>query len=177
MSVYRAMMDRPGGVMLGGDSAGGGLVLALLSEICRLDLRRPLGVFALSLLTDMTYSGDSVIRQAEADVILPAHRTSDMTGFYLGDGDPLDPRASPLFATFKDAPPVWICAGDTEILLDDTRRMAEHLRGSDVAVTEVIARDLPHVWPMFHNILPEARSTLREIAAWVNSLAPLPTDN
>ena len=65
---------------------------------------------------------------------------------------------------------MWICAGDTEILLDDTRRMAAHLRAEGVVVTEVIARDLPHVWPMFQRLMPEADATLRQLAGWINSL-------
>ena len=73
-------------------------------------------------------------------------------------------------AGFPGAGPVWICAGDTEILLDDTRRMAAHLRAEGVVVTEVIARDLPHVWPMFQRLMPEADATLRQLAGWINSL-------
>ena len=69
------------------------------------------------------------------------------------------------------ASPVWLTAGDTEILLDDTRRMAVVLRDAGVQVSEVIERDLPHVWPIFHNLLPEARHTLRAVAAWMRTLA------
>ena len=170
IAVYRAVMDTPGGVVLGGDSAGGGLAFALLAEILRLGLPLPKGLFAFSPLTDLTGSGDSLRSNAALDVVLPAERTEDMTEMYLQGADPKDPRASPLFASFYDAPPVWICAGDTEILLDDTRRMAEHLRAQDVQVTEVIAHDLPHVWPIFHTLLPEARATLDEVAAWIRRL-------
>ena len=62
---------------------------------------------------------------------------------------------------------MWLTAGDTEILLDDTRRMSARLRGQGVPVEERIAHDLPHVWPIFHNILPEARATLDTLADWI----------
>lgn len=170
IAVYRAVMDRPGGVVLGGDSAGGGLALGLLAEILRLGLPSPRGLFAFSPLTDLTGSGDSLRGNAARDVVLPAERTGEMTEMYLQGADPKDPRASPLFGTFTHAPPVWICAGDTEILLDDTRRMAGLLREQGVQVSEVIAHDLPHVWPLFHTLLPEARATLDEVAAWIRRL-------
>jgi acetyl esterase/lipase len=172
LTVYRGVMDRPGGVILGGDSAGGGIALALLADIQRLGLVRPLGCFALSPLTDLTFSGASVARNADREVILPAARTDELVQMYLQGVEPEDPRASPLWASFAGAPPVWLCAGDTEILLDDARRMAEALRAQGVAVTEVIEHDLPHVWPLFQTLLPEARATLRDIAGWIRSLSP-----
>ncbi|WP_135504021.1 alpha/beta hydrolase fold domain-containing protein [Roseovarius aestuariivivens] len=177
LAIYRAVMDRPGGVVLGGDSAGGGLALALLGEICRLNLPRPLGCFGLSPLTDLGHGGESLMRNAQAEVLLPAARAAELAEMYLQGADPDDPRASPLRAGFDGAGPVWLTAGDTEILLDDTRRMTSHLRDQGIEVTEVIERDLPHVWPIFHNTLPEARETLTAIAAWISSLSPVTDDS
>lgn len=170
LTVWRAVAERPGGAVLGGDSAGGGLALALLGEILRQELPPPKGVFAFSPLTDFTFSGVSLRENAEADVVLPASRAEEIARLYLRDAVVADSRASPLFADFTGAPPVWLTVGDTEILLDDTRRMAARLRAQGVAVTEEIVRDLPHVWPIFHNILPEARASLRDLAGWIRSL-------
>lgn len=158
-------------VIIGGDSAGGGLALALLGEILRHGLRRPRGVFCFSPLTDMTSSGDSMVSNADAEVILPVARAGELAEMYLQGSSARDPRASPLFASFRGAPPVWIAAGDTEILLDDTRRMAARLRAHGAPVTEVIARDLPHAWPIFGPLLPEACRTLNEVAGWISSLS------
>ena len=170
LAVWRAVAARRGGVILGGDSAGGGLALALLGEGLRTGLPKPAGVFAFSPLTDFTFSGASLRENAEADVMLPAERNRELARLYLRDTAADDPRASPLYADFTGAPPVWLTASDTEILLDDTRRMAARLRAQRVGVTEKIDHDLPHVWPFFHNMLPEARATLRDLAAWLSSL-------
>lgn len=170
LTVYKAMANAPGGVVLGGDSAGGGLALALLAEILRLGLPLPKGIFALSPLTDLTVSADSLRTNAHSDVILPAERMSEMSQMFLAGHDPKDPCASPLFAEFRGAPPVWLCAADTEILLDDTLRMAERLRARGVDVTEVIEHDLPHVWPIFHTLLPEAHRTLDQVSEWIRRL-------
>ncbi len=173
LAAYHAVMDHPRGVILGGDSAGGGLALALLAQIRALELPQPLGTFCFSPLTDMTFSGQSFVANAKADPILPAHRARDMAQMYLQDGDPADPRASPLYADFAGAGPVWLAAGDTEILLDDTRRMAERLMAQGVDVTCVIEHGLPHVWPLMHGLLPQARQTLAELAGWITSLSRL----
>ena len=170
LAVLARLGDHPGGVILGGDSAGGGLALAVLAEALRRGGPRPRAAFAFSPLTDLTFSGESFRSNAQAEVMLPAARAHEMARMYLCGAEPTDPRASPLFAEFPGVPPVWIAAGDTEILLDDTRRMAERLRAQGAAVTEVIARDLPHVWPMFQRLLPEADATLRDLAGWIRSL-------
>jgi monoterpene epsilon-lactone hydrolase len=162
--------EDPGRIVIGGDSAGGGLALALLGLLLAKRHPLPAGVFAFSPLTDLTYSGESVARNADAEVLLPAARTHELAEMYLGDADPRDPKASPLFATFEGAPPVFLAVGDTEILLDDSIRLADRLQDQGVEVTMEKARDLPHVWPIFHNTLPEARATLRRVAAWIKLL-------
>ena len=171
MPAYRAVMDRPGGVFLGGDSAGGALALSLLAQITAEGLPQPRGTFAFLPLTDLSYSGASFTQNARRDVVLPAERAGEMGEMFLRGTSARNPRASPLFAQFKGAAPVWLTVGDTEILLDDTQRMAAHLRSAGVNVTAIIKPDHPHVWPIFHNILPEARQTLHEVAAWLTSLA------
>ena len=171
VAALGALRDHPGGVILGGDSAGGGLALATLAEALRQGGPLPRGLFAFSPLTDLTFSGESLRRNARDEAMLPADRAGEMAQMYLQGADPQDPRASPLFAGFTGAGPVWLAAGDTEILLDDTRRMAARLRAQDVPVTEVLRHDLPHVWPMFHGLLPEADETLRDLAAWIRSLS------
>ena len=174
LAAWGAVAGRPGGVILGGDSAGGGLALALLAEIGRRGLPAPRGLYALSPLTDLTFSGASIGDNARADAVLPASRVSDMAAMYLPGGDADDPRASPLLADFTGAPPVWLTVGDTEILRDDTLRMAARLRAQGVAVEVTVEHDLPHVWPIFQPFLPEATATLRALAGWI-SRCPAPS--
>ncbi|MEQ9259200.1 MAG: alpha/beta hydrolase [Roseovarius sp.] len=171
LAVLGALGHAPSGVILGGDSAGGGLALSVLAEALARGGPVPRACFALSPLTDLTFSGESVRGNARADVMLPAARAEEMAALYLADTPRDDPRASPLFARFEGAPPVWLAVGDTEILLDDTRRMEARLRAAGVAVEEVIARDLPHVWPFFHGYIPEAGQTLDALAGWLAGVA------
>jgi acetyl esterase/lipase len=129
-----------------------------------------LGVFAFSPLTDVTYSGSSVTENAARDCVLSATRIGEMLEMFLGTHDPRDPRASPLFGQFTGAPPVWMTVGDTEILRDDTLRMQAALVAQGVQSTTTVKPDHPHVWPIFHNVLPEAGETLRDLAGWIRSL-------
>lgn len=167
----------PKKVVIGGDSAGGTLALGLVSALCSEGKTSPVGVFCLSPLTDMTYSGDSFRTNRDKDVFLVAERADDLTEMYLGGQPATDPRVSPLRASFDGVPPVWMTVGDTEILYDDARRMAAHLRASAVDVTLIEKHDLPHVWPIMQGLLPEGRQTLDEIAQWVRQLPGWPVEN
>jgi acetyl esterase/lipase len=170
LAVYTALAERPEGVILGGDSAGGGLALALLAEILARGLPVPRGLFAFSPWTDLTLSGESCAENAARDVMLPVARAADCAALYLGGCGAEDPRASPLFARFPGAPPVWLTVSDSEILRDDSLRMAAHLRAEGAAVALQVMPDLPHVWPLFHAVLPEGRATLRALAEWLRAL-------
>lgn len=160
-----------GPFILGGDSAGGNLVMAVLAEALRSRASLPIGAFAFSPLTDLTFSGASITANAHADPLLPASRVGDTADFYLSDAPRDDPRASPLFADWAGAPPMWLAVDRTEILRDDTHRLRDRLSaaGGDVTLTETTG--LPHVWPMFHNYLPEARQTLQDLAMWISRLS------
>lgn len=167
----------PGHIVIGGDSAGGALALSLLGQLVADRVALPAGVFCLSPLTDMSHSGESFRSNAGKEALLPASRAGDMGEMYLGGHPVDDPRVSPLNADFTGAPPVWITVGDTEILRDDARRMAARLQEAKVQAVLRERRDLPHVWPIFHNILPEARETLDELAQWIRQQLGSPAEN
>lgn len=174
LAVYRALLDQhdPASLVIGGDSAGGGLVFTLLADILREGLPPPAAAFAFSPVVDLSYSAPSVRANAARDVVLPAERTGDVQQTYLAGQDPADPRASPIHADFTGAPPVAIWVGDTEILHDDACNMASRLQAQGVEAHLRVEQDLPHVWPLFHNLLPEARATLDELADWLSPRWP-----
>lgn len=157
----------PSDVVLGGDSAGGALAFGLVADLCAQGAPRPGAVFAFSPVCDLTYSGESFSENAVCDVVLPVESASTLQQMYLRGHAPDDPAVSPLFANFEGAPPAWVTAGDTEILLDDARRLVAHMAGQGVQAELHIEHDLPHVWPIFHNILPEGRATLAALARWI----------
>lgn len=157
----------PDQIVVGGDSAGGALAFGLIASLCADGAALPGAVFGFSPLTDLTGRGASLHTNADVEVMLPADRVADMAGMFLQGQSAEDPRVSPIFGQFKGAPPAWIAVGDTEILLDDARGLADALRRDGVDVTLIEEHDLPHVWPIFHNVLPEARATLETLAGWI----------
>lgn len=171
LGVYREVIaahpERP--IILGGDSAGGGLALVLLSQITALGLPKPVLTIALSPLTDMTASGASIRDNDATEVVLPAERMGELATFYLGEADPRDPRASPLFADLTGATPVLITVSRSEIFLDDARRMAKALEDQGVTVDLQEADGLPHVWQMFAGQLPEANQSITRISRAINA--------
>ncbi len=169
-----ALGHAPGDIVLGGDSAGGGLALALLAHLTRAG-RSPAGLFAFSPWTDLTRSGASVTENAAVDRIFDPTRIGELVDYVTGNGAfaENDPRLSPLFARFEAPPPVWISVAQTEILRDDARRMADRLRAAGGTVTLVEEPDAPHVWPLFDRYVPEARATIAASAEFAQNLFTL----
>lgn len=154
-------------IVLGGDSAGGGLSLALLASLLH-DGIRPAGLFAFSPWTDLTLSGASLAANEAKDAILPRARMDELCETVLDGADPTDPRVSPLLAQWVDPPPVYVQASESEILYDDGRRMVERLNAAGGEATFDAWSDCPHVWQIFDGWIPEARDALTRTAEFAN---------
>ena len=163
----------PEKIILGGDSAGGGLALALLAHLCATG-ERPAGLFAFSPWTDLTMSGRTIVSNAAADRLLPAERIEDFLEYVAPPDLRRDPRLSPLFAHFDQPPPVLLQVAETEILADDTGRMADLLRSGGGTVDVQTLPDAPHVWQLFDGYFPEARESLGQVAEFIRTLIPRP---
>ncbi|MDP3339046.1 alpha/beta hydrolase [Frigidibacter sp.] len=158
----------PGRIALGGDSAGGGLAFALLARLCAAGTV-PGFAYGFSPWSDLTGSGESIRTNAAADPMLPAARLADVAQMYLQGQVAGDPGASPLFAEFPGAPATLLQVGSTEILLDDTLRLAKRLRGFGAAVDLQVLPGTPHVCQLFDGWVPEARMALRAAAAGIRA--------
>ena len=172
-AAFDALVARghaPGDIVLGGDSAGGNLALGLLSTLCTAGTP-PAGLFAYSPVTDLSFSGASIGENRSADPMLPFGRAGDLVRYYLPagvTGD--DPRVSPHFAEFPNPPPVLLQFSSTEILRDDSRRMADKLRAAGGVVIEDEWARTPHVWQIFDGWVPEARQALESTAWFIREL-------
>lgn len=165
----RALGYAPADIILAGDSAGGGLALALLAYVLERG-ERPRGVVAFSPWTDLACTGESLKTNAATEAMLPVARIGELVDYCLQGADPHDPRISPLYADFKCSPPVLLFGSETEILRDDVARMAARLKEAGAQVQEIWEEDAPHVWAMFAGYIPEARSALEAAAYFCRSL-------
>jgi monoterpene epsilon-lactone hydrolase len=159
-------------IVLGGDSAGGGLAFALLHGLLAAGERTPAGVLAFSPWVDLKLSGASIARLARRDAFLPARRLVEIRDLYLAGADPRDPDASPWLGRFTGGPPVLIQASLAEILLDDARMMDARLRADGVDATLELSNGVPHVWQVYHGHLPEADAALDRAAAFIRRVCP-----
>lgn len=163
LAAYRFLLGRgiaPGRIALAGDSAGGGLAFLLASRIEREGLPPPAAIVGFSPWTDLGCTGESLVRNARRDPMLPASRVREASQLARGPRPPDDAEASALHAPLAAPPPCLIFAGRDEILVDDARAMARVLgqAGGDVRL-EIWPR-VPHGWPLFVGWLPEAASAL-----------------
>lgn len=174
--AFGALLARgyaPEGIVLAGDSAGGGLALALLAHLCATG-QRPAGLIAFSPWTDLALTGDSLSRNAASERLLPVSRIEELVAHVAPRGLRTDPRVSPLYAEFDGPPPVQIHVAETEILADDALRMAERLRRAGGVVDVVPLRDAPHVWQFLDGWVPEAHDSLLEAARFARRVTSLP---
>jgi len=154
-------------IALAGDSAGGGLIFALLQRIAALGLPPPACVVAFSPWTDLTLSGASMRRNARREVMLPVRRAREVVDYYMGDGQATDPLASPALGSYRDPPPALILASSAEVLCDDATAMADRLRAAGGDVSLELWKDMPHAWPYFVGYLPAAEQTIGRVGKFI----------
>ncbi len=159
----------PSDIVIGGDSAGGSLALALVAKLCQSG-RIPAGCFVFSPWTDLTLSGASLHENKQNDPLLPASRIEELRDYYTAGADPTDPGISPLFADYSGCSPVFIQFSATEILRDDCLRMGEHLKAQGVSVTLDQWPDAPHVWHLFDGWLEESHVALQTTADFITQV-------
>lgn len=151
-----------------GDSAGGGLSLALMVALRDAGKAMPAAAVLFSPWTDLASTGESMRSNAKRDAMFHAPSTSDGAAYYLGGTDARTPLASPLYADLHGLPPLLIHAGDREILRDDSTRLTRRAREAGVSVEERIWPVVPHVWQLAA-FVPEARESLARAAAFLVS--------
>ncbi|SAL27386.1 alpha/beta hydrolase domain-containing protein [Caballeronia peredens] len=156
-------------IVIAGDSAGGGLALATLLALRDAGDPLPAAAVLFSPWTDLTCSGASMQTNEGRDPMFHAAVFPRVAAQYLGAADARNPYASPLFGEFDGLPPLLIQAGDTELLLDDSTRVAEKARAAGVAVELQIWSGVPHIFQIWAPFMPEASEALTRAAAFIGA--------
>ena len=157
-------------LVIAGDSAGGGLALALLQSVSSAandeTVPKPLAAVVMSLWADLALTGESMETRAESDPILTRDALNQAAQLYLGNKDRHDPKASPLYGEVTGLPPVMFHVGEDEILLDDSRRFANRIEAAGGVAQLHIWEGMTHVFPS--NVsLQAAKDALDEIGAFL----------
>ncbi len=151
---------------LGGDSAGGGLALALLQRLRDSGEPLPAAAFLISPWVDLGSRGASFERNRATDY-LDADMLSVWSERYRAGRDPADPAVSPLRGDLRGLPPLRILAGEAEVLRDPIAELAEKAERAGVPVERDFAPGMPHDWPLLRGIAPDAERALDELALFV----------
>jgi acetyl esterase/lipase len=162
---------KPAEIVVAGDSAGGGIALATLVALRERGAPMPAGAVLYSPWTDLAVTGESIAKNAGRDAMFNRDSIDGGRWKYLGDLDPRDPRASPLYADLSGLPPLLVFASEAEMLYDDARRLVERARAAGVAATFESRPGLVHIWPLFHALMPEAREAIALSAAFIRERA------
>jgi acetyl esterase/lipase len=175
--AYRWLLKKgvaPEQIVIAGDSAGGGLTMSTLLAIRDAGLPTPACAYMLSPLLDVSDSAASRWKNAASDKALPAahQRAVNPRTLYVGEFAITDPRVSPLFGEYHGLPPLYVQVSDSEMLLDDSLRMARRGHTYQVEVKVDIWRKVPHVWQAFP-FLPESQQALSKAAAFIREKIPL----
>jgi acetyl esterase/lipase len=159
----------PGGIVLGGDSAGANLALALLLRLRDGGRPLPSGAVLLSPMIDLTLSGASHASRKAIDPYFAQASFETILERYAPAGKQPDPYLSPLQADLRGLPPMLVHVGDHEVLRDDAVSLGEAARAGGVDCRVVIWPDMMHVFHSTAPFLPDARRADKQIAAFIGS--------
>jgi monoterpene epsilon-lactone hydrolase len=148
-------------IAVAGDSAGGGLAVALLVATRDAGEPMPAAAVLMSPTVDLTSSGASMTERADQDPISTPAMLRQFAADYLAGADPQTPLASPLFAQLAGLPPLLVQVGTADLLLSDSERLAAAAAEAGVDVTLEIGEGLPHVYQLMLGTPEAAEATER----------------
>lgn len=160
-------------IVVAGDSAGANLALGVALRLRRDGRPQPAGLVLLSPWVDLGCSGQTMISNADTRHLAQRQGLLSSAGHYLGDRDPRDPEASPLYADLAELPEMLIQVGSKETLLDDARALDERARQAGVPTRLEVYEGMVHEWHLLSALLPpdepleDAQRAVDSIGAFV----------
>lgn len=151
-----------------GDSAGGGLAIALLVSLRDGKVHLPAAGVCLSPWTDLAFTGETWKSKLKADLILYAYKEVEFAQMYLGGLGPKTPLASPLYADLKGLPPLLVQVGTDEVLLSDSTRLVERAKQAGVEATLDVWDRMQHVWQFAASFIPESRRAVERMGEFID---------
>ena len=154
-------------IVVGGDSAGAGLTLALMQRLREQGEALPACAWLVSPWTDLTMSGATLTAKDADDPLIHRGYLEELAAAYAPPGtDRRNPLLSPLFARLGELPPLLVQVGSEETLLSDATRFAEAAGAARVEVTLEVWPLMIHAWPLWNARLEPGRRALAHLGAF-----------
>lgn len=169
VKIYQVLLSSgymPDNIMIVGESAGGGLCLALLLALKDRNISLPVAAVAISPWTDLTCSSDSYCTKNKVSPA-PLNSWTVFSKYYVGDEDPTNPFISPLFGNLKGLPPLLINSGVSDELYEDGEKFAMKAKDAGVEVKFTPGPNMIHCYPLLAPMFREATEAMNEIVAFV----------
>ena len=160
----------PKRIAVAGESAGGGLAIAMLVSLRDRGIPLPACTWCSSPWVDLEATGGSMTANASVDPLIQKAYLMELAAAYLKGADPRTPLASPLYADLRGLPPMLIQVGSAETLLDDSVRLAGAAGAAGVRVTLEVWPDMIHAWHLFYRQLADGRCALAQVGAFIRSI-------
>lgn len=158
-------------IIVAGDSAGGGLALALAMYLKDNNINLPAAMVLMSPWTDLTASGSSYETNYELDPLFGNTRESMIyNGEYIGSNEPDNPYISPLFGDFNGLMPMLFQAGSIEMLLSDSVDAAKKAEEAGCSVKLNVYEGMFHVFQMALDLLPESKQAWQEVKEFIEGI-------
>jgi monoterpene epsilon-lactone hydrolase len=159
----------PDQIALAGESAGGGLAVALLLALRDAGTPLPSSALLMSPYADLTLSGETILENEALDPILTPEGLRLRVPDYVGSADASNPQISPIFGDLSGLPPLLIQVGGHEILLSDALRLADRAALDEVPVTLEVTPGVPHVFQGFAAVLDEGDAALDRASTFLKT--------
>jgi epsilon-lactone hydrolase len=166
--AYRYLLKEgiaPSRIAIAGDSAGGGITMSTALRIRDNRLTQPGCLVCFSPWVDFTASSESIKTNAEYDAMIDARMMPFLSQMILNGRAPV--ASSPLFADLSHLPPLLLQAGMREVLLDDSRKLAERYKEAGGSVVFDAYENMTHVFQAFPTFVPEAIQAIERAGAFV----------
>jgi acetyl esterase/lipase len=171
-SAYRFLLDQgiaPSKIAIGGDSAGGGLTLALLTSVRDAGQPLPACAWLVSPWVDLQMTGASLTQNAAIDPLISKSYLEELASAYLAGADPANPLGSPINAELAGLPALLVQVGSAETLLDDAVRIARRAGAADVRVNLEIWPRMIHAWHLWAAQLEAGRQAIASAGAFIRA--------
>lgn len=166
LKVYQEIVNNEEDIVLMGDSAGGGIVLSLVTDLQKMDIRQPNGVILLSPWIDLRCDNPSYTANAESDEIISSANLEPFVQFYLGENSM--EKVNPMDLRFNEFPKNLILVSESEVLLDDSKLLYDKVNNIQPESSLSLYSGQSHVWPLTDINSEASQRVVNEIKEFLN---------